>query len=75
MDKVTFAVKISPKVREKLKKFCVGHGFKQGYFVEKAIEEKLAQTEKMEDILELKKLETQESQAISFEEYLKKRSV
>jgi predicted DNA-binding protein len=75
MEKVTFAVKINPRVKERLKKFCAGHGFKQGYFVEKAIEEKLAQAEKMGDILEFKKLEEQEAQAISFEEYLKKRSV
>ncbi|MCD6423527.1 MAG: hypothetical protein J7L42_05370 [Elusimicrobia bacterium] len=75
MEKVTFAVKINPKIKQKLKKFCTEHGLKQGYFVEKALEEKIAQMERMEDIFEFKKLESQEAHAIDFEEYLKKRSV
>ena len=75
MNKVAFAEKILPDVKEKLKSFCASHGLKQGYFVERAIEEKLAQAETMEDILEFKNLEYQESQAIDFSQYLKKRNV
>ena len=75
MNKVTFAVKVKPEIKEKLKKFCTSHGLKQGYFVENAIKEKLSQLENVEDIMEFKKLEFQEAQAINFTQYLKTRNV
>lgn len=75
MSKVTFAIKVSETILNKLRKFCSSHGTKYSFFVEKAIEEKLAREELKEDILDFKKLKGQEAQAISFEEYLRQRDV
>lgn len=75
MNKISYAVKISPVIRKKIKDFCDSHGIKQGHFVEKALEEKLKREENIEDILELKELAYEEAQAISFEQYLSKRNV
>lgn len=74
-EKISYAVKVSPGIREKIKAYCYDHGIKQGYFVEKALEEKLRREEDMEDALEFRKWQHQESQAITFEQYLKKRNV
>ena len=38
-EKSSYAVKLSPEVKKRLKEFCREHGLKQGYFVEKAIKE------------------------------------
>jgi len=75
MEKMSYAVKISSNIREKVRNFCNHYGIKQGYFVERALEEKLEREEIVQDALELKRWEYQESQAISFEEYLKQRNV
>jgi hypothetical protein len=74
MDKISYAVKVDPYLIKKIKEFCLQHGIKQGFFVEKALKEQLAREELMEDLLDLKSLRTQEESAISFEDYLKKRA-
>ena len=71
MTKTTFAVKISPEIRKKVKIYCQKYGLKQGYFVEKALKEKL---EALEDSLEFQKWEPEVPKAVDFEDYLKKRS-
>ena len=73
MDKITFAIKLNRDILNKLKKFCVAHGTKYSFFVEKAITEKLAEEELKEDIVDLKKLKKEESMAIPFEDYLRQR--
>ena len=75
MGRVTFAIKLSENILDRLKRFCAAHGTKYSFFVEKAIEEKLAEEELKEDILDFKRLKNQEAQAISFEDYLRQRNV
>ena len=75
MDKITFAIKLKKDILSRLKEFCAAHGTKYSFFVEKAIEEKLAEEELTEDLLDLKKLKKEEGQAISFEDYLRQRDV
>ena len=74
MNKVSYAIKIDPHIVNRIKKFCLEHGIKQGFFVEKALREQLAREELAEDLLDFKSLRSQEEAAISFEEYLKKRA-
>lgn len=74
MNKVSYAVKVDPYLIKKIKEYCLEHGIKQGFFVEKALKEQLAKEELMEDLIDLKNLRSQEESAISFEEYLKKRT-
>lgn len=74
MNKLSYAIKIDPTLVEKIRAFCLERGIKQGFFVEKALREQLAREELMEDLLDLKNLRLQEPDAISFEEYLKKRA-
>ena len=45
MDKITFAIKLNRGILNRLKHFCMAHGTKYSFFVEKAIEEKLAEEE------------------------------
>jgi len=71
--KMSYAVKIDPNLASRIKAFCVVHGLKQGFFVEKALREQLAREELAEDLLDLKSLRSQEDSAIDFKEYLKKR--
>ncbi|MBI2070819.1 MAG: hypothetical protein HYT79_09500 [Elusimicrobia bacterium] len=73
MPKKTLAVKIESKVAERVSRYCADHGLKQGFFVEKAIEEKLAQEELKEDLLDFKMNKPHEKEAVSFEEYLARR--
>lgn len=74
MDKISYAVKVDPGLINRVKKFCLEHGIKQGFFVERALREQLAKEELSEDLLDLKSLRSQEASSISFEEYLKKRA-
>ena len=74
MNKISYAVKIEPSLAEKVRKFCLEHGIKQGFFVEKALREQLEREELTEDLLDFKNLRSQEHSAMSFERYLKKRS-
>ena len=73
MEKISYAIKIAPGLAEQVRKFCTEHGIKQGFFVEKAIEEKLEQEELKEDLLDFKIHHPREKDAISFEEYLARR--
>jgi hypothetical protein len=75
MQKTTLAVKISYDIAKRIKKFCRERGIKYGFFVEKALEERLEREELKEDLLDLKTLRDQEKEAIAFEKYLKKRRV
>lgn len=74
MNKMSYAVKMDPSLIKKIKEFCIQHGIKQGFFVEKALKEQLAREELTEDLLDFKGLRIQEESAISFEDYLKKRA-
>ena len=71
---MSYAVKVNPCLVKKVKEYCVHHGMKQGFFVEKALKEQLEREEFKDDLLDLKNLQSQESNAISFESYLKKRA-
>jgi hypothetical protein len=75
MSKITLAVKVDYKTANKVKKFCKERGIKYGFFVEKAIEERLEKEELKEDLLDLKTLRSLEKEAISIEDYLIKRRV
>ncbi len=75
MGKTTLAVKIEYKVADRVRKFCRERGIKYGFFVEKALEERLEREELKEDLLDLKILRGDEKPSISLEEYLKNRRV
>ena len=75
MSKTTLAVKVNYKVASRFKKFCKERGIKYGFFVEKALEERLEREEFKEDLLDLKEFRGKEEEAIIFEEYLEKRRV
>jgi hypothetical protein len=75
MQKTTLAVKVNYSIASRVKKFCRERGIKYGFFVEKALEERLDREELKEDLLDLKTLRGQEKEGISFEEYLAKRRV
>jgi hypothetical protein len=75
MAKAMLAVKLDIEVINSVKKFCAEHGIKYGFFVEKALKEKLEQEELKEDLLDLKTLRGEEKVAVPFEQYLKSRRV
>jgi hypothetical protein len=75
VQKTTLAVKVNYAVAEKVKLFCRERGLKYGFFVEKAVLEQLAREEIKEDLVDIKNLRELERQAISLDEYLKKRRV
>jgi hypothetical protein len=75
MSKTTLAVKVDYKIANKVKTFCRERGIKYGFFVEKALEERLEREELKEDLLDLKTLRSLEKEAGSIENYLKKRRV
>ena len=74
MNKISYAVKVDPRIINKVKEYCIGHGLKQGFFVEKALSEKLEKEELKEDLLDFKNLDSQKANAINFKAYLKKRA-
>lgn len=75
MPKTTLAVKVDYKTVNKVKNFCRERGIKYGFFVEKALEERLEREELKEDLLDLKTLRSLEKEAIPLEDYLKKKRV
>ena len=75
MLKTTLAVKIDPKVAQKVRRYCHDHGVKQSFFVEKALLEQVEREEWTEDVVDLKRLKSQEKDAIPFEDYLRLRHV
>ena len=74
MNKISYAIKIDPQIVNRIKKYCLEHGVKLGFFVEKALREQLAREELTEDLLDFRNLRSQEEDAISFEDYLNKRA-
>ncbi len=75
MQKTTLAVKVNYSILNRVKEFCRERGIKYGFFVEKALEERLEREELKEDLLDLKTLRAHEKEAVPLEEYLKKRRV
>ncbi len=74
-EKTVLAVKIDPAVAERVKHFCRERGLKYGFFVEKAVLEKLSLEELKEDLVDLKNLRPLEGKALGLDEYVKKRRV
>jgi hypothetical protein len=74
-SKTTLAVKVDYIVAERVKKFCRERGVKYGFFVEKAVVEQMDREEMKEDLIDMKSLRAAESEAVSLDEYLKKRRV
>jgi hypothetical protein len=74
-QKTMFAVKMDDAVVARVKSFCRERGVKYGFFVEKAVVEQMAREELKEDMLDMKNFRDLELQAVSLEEYLKKRRV
>lgn len=72
--KSVLSIKIEKSLIQRIKEFCHDHGLKQGFFVEKALKAQMEREELAEDIVELKELRSFEENAISFNEYLKKRN-
>ena len=75
MMKTTLAVKIDPKVAQKVRRYCHDHGVKQSFFVEKALLEQVEREELTEDFLDFKRLKNQEKDAVPLEDYLRMRHV
>lgn len=75
MAKTVLSVKLDSETIKKVKSFCGERGIKYGFFVEKALEEKLQEEELKEDLFDLKALRSQEKLAVPFEDYLKIRRV
>ncbi len=71
--KNTLSIKIEKSLLNQTKEFCEMHGLKQGFFIEKALRSQLDREAMIEDIVELKELRSQEKNASTFDEYLKKR--
>lgn len=71
MSKIPYAIKISPVVKERLKAYCGERGIKQGYFVERAIEERLEREEDLEDALEFKRLKHELPHATDYNQFIK----
>ena len=69
MAKYTLAVKIDPKVAQRVRHYCAQRGLKQGFFVEKALAEQLDRDELTEDLADLRRNRKDEALAVSFEEY------
>lgn len=72
---MSFSLKIPDSTVGKLKNFCKEHGIKIGFFVEKAIMEKLERDELLEDSRDIIRLRQEESSAIPAEEYFAKRRI
>jgi len=70
-QKASLAFKIDVQLAERVRSFCRERGVKYGFFIEKALEERLQREEMKEDLLDLKVLRPSEKEAVSLEEYLK----
>ena len=73
MKKSAYAVKLDRDLLEKLKDFCEEKGYKQGAFVEKAVEEQMEREALMEDVFDLVNLRPQEKLARPFRDYDRQR--
>jgi hypothetical protein len=74
-NKALLAVKVDPAVAERVRHFCRERGLKYGFFVEKAVVEKMALEELKEDLVDLKSLRDLEDKAAPLDSYVKKRRV
>ena len=74
-QKALLAVKVDPAVAERVRHFCRERGLKYGFFVEKAVVEKMALEELKEDLIDLKSLRDLEDKAVPLDSYVKKRRV
>jgi len=72
--KNVFSVKLEKTLLQKLKDYCQARGVKQGFFVERALQEKLEREETVDDIAEIKQLRSGEGAAMLFSDYDKRRS-
>ena len=70
MEKISYAVKLEPGLAEKVREFCLSHGIKQGFFVEKALREQLSREEATDDMMDFKILKNQEAESIPLNSYL-----
>ena len=70
-QKASLAFKIDVQLAERVRSFCRERGVKYGFFIEKALEERLQREELKEDLMDLKVLRPSEKEAVSLEEYLK----
>ena len=73
-SKITLAVKLDSKVAERVRRYCVERGLKQGFFVEKALLEQIERDELNEDLLDFQKHRPGEKASVSFEDYLRLRN-
>lgn len=71
--KIAYALKISPQLRNRVRAFCEARGIKQGFFVERALEEHLEREELLEDTKDLKRLKPEEALATDLAAYLARR--
>lgn len=71
--KATYALKIDPTLRDRVRAFCESRGLKQGFFVEQAIREHLEHEELLEDVKDLKRLKPEEALATDLSAYLARR--
>ena len=74
-QKALLAVKVDSAVAERVRHFCRERGLKYGFFVEKAVVEKMALEELKEDLVDLKSLRDLEDKAVPLDSYVKKRRV
>ena len=74
-QKALLAVKVDPAVAERVKHFCRERGLKYGFFVEKAVVEKMTLEELKEDLVDLKSMRDLEDKAVPLDSYVKKRRV
>jgi hypothetical protein len=70
-QKASLAFKIDVRLADRVRSFCRERGVKYGFFIEKALEERLQREELKEDLLDLKVLRPSEKEAVSLEDYLK----
>jgi hypothetical protein len=70
-QKASLAFKIDVQLAERVRSFCRERGVKYGFFIEKALEERLQREELKEDLLDLKVLRPSEKEAVSLKDYLK----
>lgn len=68
MSKKTLAVRVDSQVAERLRRYCVERGLKQGFFVEKALREQIERDELSEDLRDRRKGRAQEAAAVSLTE-------
>lgn len=72
---VSFALKVPEDTIIKLKNFCKEHGMKIGFFIEKAVLEKMEREELIEDSQDIIRLRYEEPAAVSLEDYFEKRGI